>query len=256
MWKSKDKVGGIDVGGRSTSGLRHMDIAMAELGQREVAGSTDNPRIVEYFTATSYHASDDETPWCAAFTNWVLMQASIARTKSAAALSFADWGMSIKQPKYGDVVVINRGGGRGHVGFFVGFDKAGRIGILGGNQNNEVNISWFSDDVDYQFRRERSLANTTTGKIAIGTGSAIGAVAAAKVVLAPPASAVATKVEQVCSVASDGGFDADVAISSGLALVQFLQGIPMGGNIELAIGAIGAVLVALERSRKLRKVNN
>ena len=62
--------------------------------------------------------------------------------------------------------------------------------------------------------------------------------------------------EQVCSVASGGGFDADVAISSGLALVQFLQGIPMGGTIELAIGAIGAVLVALERSRKLRKVNN
>ena len=80
--------------------------------------------------------------------------------------------------------------------------------------------------------------------------------AVAKVVLAPPASAVATKVEQVCTAASTGGFDTDAAISSGLALVQFLQGVPLGGNLELIVGAVGAVLVALERSRKLRKVNN
>lgn len=261
MWKSKDNandsIGGVNVGGRSTSGLKFMDIAMAELGQKEIEGAEDNSRIEEYFTATSYHASDDETPWCAAFTNWVLMKAGIARTESAAALSFKKWGMEVKQPKYGDIAVFNRGGGKGHVGFFVGYDKSGRIGVLGGNQNDEVNISWFNSDISHMFRRERKLMDTNTGKIAATAATTIAAVEAAKVVLVPSAVEVAAKVEQACNVATSSGVDVDTVISSGLAIVQFLQGMPLGGGtIELAVGAIGAVLVAIERSRKLRRVNN
>jgi len=96
--------------------LTHMEIAMGELGQTEFAGREDNSRIVDFFDAVSYRATDDETPWCAAFANWVLMEAGIARTESAAALSFAKWGVATKTPKYGDIVVFDHGHGRGDGG--------------------------------------------------------------------------------------------------------------------------------------------
>lgn len=122
--------------------LKHMEIAQGELGQQEIPGSEHNPRIVDYFDSVSYRATDDETPWCAAFVNWVLMEAGIARTESAAALSFAKWGVKTTKPKYGDIVVFDHGKGRGHVGFFMGSDGKS-VSVLGGNQDNEVNITKF-----------------------------------------------------------------------------------------------------------------
>ena len=247
MWKSKDTHS-------STSGLvpvsgalRHMDIAMSELGQREISGADDNPRVVEYFSATTYHASDDETPWCAAFVNWVLMQAGIARTESAAALSFLKWGKAVSKPAYGDLCVINRGGGRGHVGFFVGYGHNGSIGILGGNQSDEVNVSWFDDKSEIMFRRERKLKDTTTGKIAAATTAALGTTAVANVVSSVNAAAT-------CAKAGASEY-VDTAINAGITITQVLSTLPLGGTAELVVGAIGAILVAFERSRKLKIVN-
>lgn len=123
-----------------------MTIARGETGQREIAGSQDNGRIVQYHQTTSLRASDDETPWCASFVNWTMEQAGLRGTDSAAAISWASWGQnvgSLGNAQSGDVVVIrNRQTGQNHVGFFV-TSGDGRVTLLGGNQSNQVKESSF-----------------------------------------------------------------------------------------------------------------
>lgn len=153
----------------------HMQIALGELGQTEIPGSDHNDRIVAYFKSTSYHASADEVPWCAAYVNWVLEQAGVARTKSAAALSFLDWGVRTTSPEYGDIAVINRGGGKGHVGFYTGFktiDSTQYVSLLGGNQSDSVNTEWFPASQIQEYRTSKTKKNSTTVKAAVAGTSA------------------------------------------------------------------------------------
>lgn len=153
-----------------------MEIAMGEIGVAEIVGSSDNPRIVEYHQSTTLRASDDETPWCSSFANWVLKQAGIEGTDSAAALSFRKWGEAVKPAdiRYGDICVMDRGSGRGHVGFFVGKDRTGKVILLGGNQHNEVNTTAFDISDFAYFRRPRKLSDTKTAKIVVaGTTAAV-----------------------------------------------------------------------------------
>ena len=141
--------------------LRHMAFAMGEMGQSEIDGSRDNPRIVEYFDATTLNATDDEVPWCAAFANFVLKSSGIAGTNSAMALSFKYWGRETKKPAYGDLVLFSHGNGRGHVGFYVGTSK-GRVSVLGGNQNDSVNITQFDARTVYMYRTPLTGWRSTT----------------------------------------------------------------------------------------------
>lgn len=103
-----------------------------------------NPVIVEFFKATQLQPSGDTTAWCAAFMNYCLMKAvegktmpsgASQRTKSAAALSFKNWGKETQTPTPGDIVVFKnvRSPGKGHVGFFLA-DQGNKVLVLGGNQ--------------------------------------------------------------------------------------------------------------------------
>lgn len=123
-----------------------MKIAIGELGQTEIVGSRDNPRIVEYHQYTSLHASDDETAWCSSFANYCMAKAGITGTKSAAALSWKTWGKPVAKSdlRYGDVIVFDHGGGHGHVTFFHHDAGDGLITCLGGNQSNAVRYSNYS----------------------------------------------------------------------------------------------------------------
>ena len=72
----------------------------------------NNPRILEYFTATSLDAKDESTSWCSAFANWCMKQAGIEGTKSALARSWLHWkgGVSLSdKPVTGAVAVFPRG---------------------------------------------------------------------------------------------------------------------------------------------------
>lgn len=90
------------------------------------------------------------TEWCAAFVNAVLNESGIPGSESVSnvplmARSFLTWGETIQDPKAGDLVVFPRGkaGWQGHVGFYVGSIYRNNVEyyrILGGNQNNSVNI--------------------------------------------------------------------------------------------------------------------
>jgi uncharacterized protein (TIGR02594 family) len=122
-------------------------IAQLELGVREVPGSGDNPRIVEYLESTSLgqpENQNDETSWCAAFVSWCLEQAGIKSTRSAWSRSYLEWG---REPGPNDewrgcVVILERGEYFGHVGFLDDWDDD-RVRLLGGNQGDAVSYAWF-----------------------------------------------------------------------------------------------------------------
>lgn len=121
------------------------EIALDEIGETEISGPSNNPRIVEYHQATSLKASNDETPWCAAFVNWCIGSAGRIGTDSARARSFLNWGTAIALGKMqvGDIVVIERGKPwQGHVGFLYA-SSGDRIQVLGGNQGDAVSVAWY-----------------------------------------------------------------------------------------------------------------
>lgn len=120
-----------------------LPIALGELGTVEMPGAANNSRILEYHKATSLQASQDAVPWCSSFTNWVLREAGITGTNSAAARSFASWGKAVR-PCLGAIVVMSRGANpaHGHVGFFLDA-RDGVLFLLGGNQNDRVSIAQY-----------------------------------------------------------------------------------------------------------------
>ena len=120
-----------------------MIAALSELGTAEVPGDGNNPRIVEYQRATTLHATDDATPWCAAFVSWCLQQGGVESTRSSLARSYMPWGVACGE-RYGAVVVLKRGEKplQGHVGFLVDATPS-TVWVLGGNQNDRVSLARF-----------------------------------------------------------------------------------------------------------------
>ena len=123
-----------------------LGVAFGELGTKEVRGAKHNPRVLEYLQSCELLSKSlqrkDETPWCAAFVNWCMEQAGLEGTNSAWARDWLHWGQERSEPSRGCVVVFSRGPG-GHVGFYLDENET-HIQVLGGNQNNEVNILYYS----------------------------------------------------------------------------------------------------------------
>jgi len=119
---------------------KHIIIALREIGEKEILGELDNPRISEYL-ATVNMAGDDEIPWCAAFVNWVLKEAGIGGTNRANAKSYLTWGYEINDPILGAICVFHRGSKswQGHVGISIDETKS-YIYILSGNQEDRVSV--------------------------------------------------------------------------------------------------------------------
>lgn len=123
-----------------------------DTGVEEVAGSGDNPRIVEYHASTTVPDTSDETPWCSSFVNWCMVQAGIRGTRSARARDWLTWthGITIEKARRGAVAVFRRPSGattgtKGHVGFV--WDSSGRhLNVLGGNQSDQVSIKGYPKD--------------------------------------------------------------------------------------------------------------
>lgn len=131
-----------------------LNIAFAERGIREESEpGQHNARILTYHRTTTLRATDDETPWCSSFVNWVMVQSGRKGTNNALAKSWLDWGVSVKEPKQGDVVVIKQkiaGSSQAtesrsgyHVGFYLASSPT-HIKIFGGNQANQVKDTSYS----------------------------------------------------------------------------------------------------------------
>jgi uncharacterized protein (TIGR02594 family) len=120
-----------------------LEIAKKEIGVREVTGLDHNPRILEYHSKTALKATTDEVSWCSAFVCFIFESCGIRSTRDAWARSWLKWGYPMKSPEMGCVVVLWRehpDSWKGHVGLWTGQDDL-YVYVLGGNQNNLVNIS-------------------------------------------------------------------------------------------------------------------
>ncbi len=140
--------------------------AKADIGIKEIKGELHNPKVLQYAKdAGVFGISDDETSWCALFTNAHLERSGNPGTKSAVARSFETWGKPVKKPKPGDVAVfwrVSPTDWRGHVGFFMGFTKEGDILVLGGNQGNKVSIAPYPKEKLIGFRKPVTALNSRT----------------------------------------------------------------------------------------------
>lgn len=124
--------------------------AASQIGITEVPGDKSNPQIMEYHkysTIKNLFGWADSVPWCASFVCWALEKVGMGSTNKQLARSFEKWGVSVKAaPLPGDIVTFWRTSpksGYGHVGFFVKKTTSG-IYVLGGNQNDSVNVALFS----------------------------------------------------------------------------------------------------------------
>jgi len=126
-----------------------MDVAAKYNGLREIRGPKHEPLILKWMIASGHpQIKDDETPWCAAYIGGVLKEYGLKGTNSLAARSYEGWGVKLKTPVYGAIGTKRRGGRKaaswmGHVGFVVAAN-ATHVWLLGGNQNDGVNIARFA----------------------------------------------------------------------------------------------------------------
>lgn len=143
-------------------------VARSYLGLREYPGSRHNPKILEWWTTCRLPFTDDETPWCSGYVCGVFEECGMRSTRSAAARSWLwqDWGVRLRGPAVGAVVVFyrkDRKGPYGHVGIVVGKDQFGNLMVIGGNQGNRVSIKPFSTGrvLSYHYPKGHPLPERT-----------------------------------------------------------------------------------------------
>lgn len=130
-----------------------LDVAYAEHGVAEVRGG-ENERILEYFRSTTYHASEDEVPWCAAFVSWVLDQCQLDNPATVTARKFENYGTELPDWRPGCIGVLWRGSPTattGHVGFVIAA-HGDQVVLLGGNQGDRVDLAIYPRSQVLSFR--------------------------------------------------------------------------------------------------------
>lgn len=112
-----------------------MVVAKKELANGVVEG---NPRIKEYFTATTYDPPPGHVAWCAAFVAFCIMTCGDSTKKQKRSARAEDWlsvGTPLPGPQYGAIAVLEPlvADSSGHVGFVVSWN-ADKLQLLAGNQ--------------------------------------------------------------------------------------------------------------------------
>jgi uncharacterized protein (TIGR02594 family) len=113
-------------------------VAFKEIGQKEIPGYADNPRIVEYFRSIrgSSIYRDDIDDWASPFVEWSFQQIGKFGPQGLKPSAWLKWGKAAPVPQLGTVVVLSFSGLE-HVGFYFG-DEGEFIRVLGGNQDDQV----------------------------------------------------------------------------------------------------------------------
>jgi len=133
-------------------------VAQSQVGFEEVPGDEANPQILKYHQCTDLRATSDEVAWCSAFVNFCMQVSGGRGTQDAMARSWLDWGIPIKTPQEGDLVVFSsptRGPGAGHIAFFKCRSLPGFIKVLGGNQGNKVCFKEYPTALILGYRRSK-----------------------------------------------------------------------------------------------------
>ena len=132
--------------------MRPIDWARTQLGQKEIAGEKDNPKIREYHKHSANLGSKehpDEVPWCSSFLNAAADATGFEKTGNALASSWESYGVKVGDTVCeGDIVVVKSSATKSgrHVTLANhGFSRsrAKTFEGLGGNQSNSVNVSTY-----------------------------------------------------------------------------------------------------------------
>lgn len=138
------------------------ELAQKFIGEKEIAGSRDNPEIVGWLREIAPWVEHDETAWCSAFVNSMASLSGYEHTDKLNARSWLDAGVHVEleNARPGDVVIFWRSSPsswKGHVGFFVSHEGS-YINTLGGNQANRVSIANYPENRLLGVRRLRKDA--------------------------------------------------------------------------------------------------
>jgi uncharacterized protein (TIGR02594 family) len=139
--------------------------AEALLGEKEVKGKLANEKIVELYADAGHpDVVSDEVPWCAAFVGACLARSNKPHTGTLLARDYLKYGKKLKKPQEYSIGVMRRGNSswEGHVGFVVDFNDT-HVWLLGGNQNNSVNITRYprSQFLGFTVPEEKTMDITT-----------------------------------------------------------------------------------------------
>ena len=144
--------------------------AASKIGVKEIKGSGSNPEI-EMYLDHGYSSSNvstilkDDVPWCSAFICYILERnpfKMMSSTNILMARSYEHWGRKVfdfADVLPGDIATLWRGKhislGKGHVTIFLGWvqNRKNKFYGIGGNQNDQVNISIYSVEKLTSFRR-------------------------------------------------------------------------------------------------------
>lgn len=136
--------------------------ALKYYGEQEYDGEDHNPIIVSFLQTDSFAFNSDEIPWCSAFINYIAKQVGLERTKNLTARLWLNVGEVITEPELGDLCILWRQSPKswkGHVGIYIR-QTEDKVWLLGGNQNNMVNIRSYNKTRLLGYRR---LAPTLKG---------------------------------------------------------------------------------------------
>lgn len=140
----------------TTSVPRWLEVARKYEGVREVKGPRANPIVLGWLQNEGKGKSwvkDDATPWCGGFQAGVFSEAGLAAIIPAEPLRAKSWasvGVSLNGPRLGAIYVRKRPGGH-HVALVERWN-ATHVWVLGGNQDDSVNVSCFARDEDDVYR--------------------------------------------------------------------------------------------------------
>lgn len=147
----------MDIRREQTTQEQFIKLASDFIGTQEIKGREHSHVIMDMFNTLGHTwVTTDETSWCTAFINWLGKSIGVDYSKKLNARSYLDVGEATESPIPGDIVVFWRESlesWKGHVGIFMGYNKDGNVFCLGGNQNNEVNITLYSKDRVLGFRQ-------------------------------------------------------------------------------------------------------
>jgi len=124
----------------------------------ELEGDQHQPQILTFFKETGHREiRTDEDAWCSAFVAYCAKKAGLSYSKKATAKSWLSVGKEVTQPQPGDLVIFWRedpNSWKGHVAIYLGKDEqTHEVICLGGNQDDEVNISTYSESYVVGYRR-------------------------------------------------------------------------------------------------------
>lgn len=135
--------------------VNHVDLAIKQIGVKEVEGKENNPVILGWAKELGVPYYSDDTAWCSLFVNWIAFKSGLPYTKKLNARSWLDVGTKVTVPKVGDVCVFwrnHKDSWEGHVGFYLG-EQGDKINVLGGNQNQSVCVALYPKSRLLGYRR-------------------------------------------------------------------------------------------------------